>query len=147
MADFRWDGPASVGVARLDQEHRQLHRLIMGLIRNLEGDARVPGAEARFLEIFERVVEHFKTEEDYLEAKGYPDLAPHRFEHELLLDWFRDQLVVRNAPGARPLLLLVQEIAEIIQRHHQTIDQAYAVWLGTAPAGPVSGPGQGPAGP
>ncbi len=145
MADFQWDCPASVGVARLDQEHRRLHRLIMGLVRSLERNARAPRGEDRFLELFEQTVKHFKTEEDYLEARGYPELAPHRFEHELLLDWFRDQLVLRNTQGARPLLLLVQEIAEIIQGHHQTIDRAYALWLEARPA--VSGPGQAPADP
>lgn len=140
MADFQWDCPAPVGVARLDAEHRQLHHLIMSLIRRLERHPGAAGAEARFIEIFERMVEHFKTEEDYLEARGYPDLAPHRFEHELLLDWFRDQLVLRNGPGARPLVLLVTEIAEIIRRHHQTIDRTYAAWLKGSAPGAVSAP-------
>lgn len=129
MAEFQWDCPASVGVGRLDEEHRQLHHLITGLLKTLETSPGAARGEARFMEIFERVVAHFKTEEDYLEAQGFPGLAPHRFEHELLLDWFRDQLVLRGSTGARPLILLVREIAEIIQRHHQTVDRAYAVWL------------------
>jgi len=129
VADFQWDCPASVGVARLDEQHRVLHRLIMSLIGALEADPGDSGTEDRFLEVFERAVEHFKTEEDYLEARGYPGLVPHRFEHELLLDWFRDQIVARPAPNARPLILLVKEVAEIIQRHHETVDKAYAEWL------------------
>lgn len=129
MADLQWDCPASVGVDRLDEQHRVLHRLIMSLAGTLETSPGALGTEERFLEVFEKAVEHFKTEEDYLEARAYPDLVPHRFEHELLLDWFRDQMVQRTAPNARPLILLVQEIAEIIQRHHETVDKAYADWL------------------
>jgi len=133
VADFQWDCPASVGVARLDEQHRVLHRLIMSLIGTLEAHPGDSGAEERFLEVFEHAVEHFKTEEDYLEALGYPDLVPHRFEHELLLDWFRDQMVQRPSPNARPLILLMKEVGEIIQRHHATVDKAYADWL--KPAG------------
>jgi hemerythrin len=127
--DFRWDCPLLVGVAQLDGQHRLLHRLIMSLIRTLEtnpGDSR---AEACFSEIFENMVEHFKAEEEYLENYRYPDLVPHRFEHELLLDWFQDQSMQRNAPNAPPLLRLVKLLAEIIQRHHETVDRAYATWL------------------
>ncbi|MGA2079282.1 MAG: hemerythrin family protein [Holophaga sp.] len=125
----RWDSPEPVGIPRLDEQHLQMHRLVTGLIRALEEDPGGAGAEDRFVELFHTTVEHFKTEEDYLEAHGYPDLVAHRFEHELLLDWFRDNLARRGGPSAPPLLQLAREYAEIIQRHQQTVDQAYVAWL------------------
>jgi hemerythrin len=126
---FKWDSPRTVGVAQLDEQHRLLHRLIMGLIRTLETAPGDPEAEKSFIRIFETAVVHFKTEEDYLEAQGYPDLQPHRLEHELILDWFRDQTAQRDRPKATPLMGLVKGIGEIIQDHQATVDHAYAAWL------------------
>jgi hemerythrin len=129
MDDFQWDCPEPVGVAQLDEQHRLMHQMITTAIRRVETRPGDLGSEGCFTEIFENMVEHFKTEEEYLENRGYPDLIPHRFEHELLLDWFQDQLVQRNAPNARPLVLLLKELAEIIQQHQDTLDRAYATWL------------------
>ena len=127
--ELKWNCAPLVGVAQLDEQHRLHRKLVMDLLRTLEtqpGDAK---AEAAFINIFENAVIHFRTEEDYLEAQSYPDLMPHRFEHELLLDWFRDQMVQRDGPHARPLIQLVQEIGTIFQQHHATVDQDYATWL------------------
>ena len=129
MDEFQWDSPEHVGVARLDEQHRELHRLVTDLIRGLESHPGGPEDEAQFIKVFEVSVEHFKTEEDYLQGQEYPDLIPHRLEHELLLDWFLDQMVQRDVPKARPLILLAKEAGEIIQRHHETVDRAYAAWL------------------
>jgi hemerythrin-like metal-binding protein len=129
MADFRCDSPAPVGVARLDEQHRRSHELVSALVQALRTDPGDAGAEERFVELFQDTVLHFKAEEDFLEGKGYPDLIPHRFEHELLLDWFREQLAHRNAPEPRPLLEVVTELADLLRQHREKVDQAYATWL------------------
>jgi hemerythrin-like metal-binding protein len=128
---FKWDSPLTVGVAPLDEQHRSLHQLILALIRTLESGPADAEAEKTFIRIFENAVLHFRTEEDYLEARGYPDLVPHRFEHELLLDWFREQMVLRDGPHAAPLVQLVQEAGTLIQEHQAAVDRAYVVWLET----------------
>lgn len=131
MDAFKWDSPQSTGVAQLDDQHRSLRQLILGLLRTLRTRAADAEAEKTFIKIFETLVLHFRTEEDYLEARGYPDLVPHRFEHELLLDWFRDQMVLRDGPHAAPLAQLAREAGTLIQDHQATVDHAYAAWLKT----------------
>jgi hemerythrin-like metal-binding protein len=127
---FKWDCPQLVGVAPLDEQHRLIHKLIMGLLGALETGPAGPEAEKAFIRIFESTVVHFRTEEDYLEAQGYPELVSHQFEHELLLDWFRDQMAQREPQHPPPpLAQRVQEIAGIIQAHQATVDQDYAAWL------------------
>ena len=129
MDELKWDCAQLVGVAHLDQQHRLHHKLVMDLLRTLETQPSDARTEAAFIDIFENAVIHFRAEEDYLEAQGYPGLVPHRFEHELLLDWFRDQMVQRDGPRARPLIQLVKEIGTTFQQHHATVDQDYATWL------------------
>jgi hemerythrin-like metal-binding protein len=126
---LNWDRAQLVGVAHLDEQHRLHHRLVMDLLRTLETRPGDPAAEAAFIDIFENAVIHFRAEEDYLEPLGYPDLVRHRFEHELLLDWFRDQLALRDGPHPPPLIQLVKEIGTLFQQHHATVDQDYANWL------------------
>jgi len=129
MEDLKWDEAQRVGVAHLDEQHRLHRRLVMELLRTLETQPADAKAEAAFINIFENAVIHFRDEEDYLEAQGYPDLLPHQFEHELLLDWFLDQMVQRDGPHARPLIQLVNEIWAIFQQHYATVDQGYVDWL------------------
>jgi hemerythrin len=101
------------------------------LFRLLEADPCHAGAEDRFVELFHALVEHFKSEEDYLEARGFPHLKVHRFEHELLLDLFRDSVARRTAPHPPPLGPVMRELAEAIRVHSETVDQIYSVWLST----------------
>ncbi len=129
MNELKWDCAQLVGVAHLDEQHRLHHKLVMDLLQTLETQPSDAKAETAFINIFENAVIHFRAEEDYLEPLGYPDLVPHRFEHELLLDWFRDQLALRDGPHPAPLIQLVKEIGTIFQQHHATVDQDYATWL------------------
>jgi hemerythrin-like metal-binding protein len=128
MNGTRWTSP-KVGVAQLDDQHQRINQLFLQLLT----DPAHERAEERFSILFHCLVEHFKTEEDYLEGRGYPDLKPHRFEHELLLDQFRDSLVRRGVPNPPPLGQVVEELAEVIRVHGDRDDLAYAVWLQANP--------------
>jgi hemerythrin-like metal-binding protein len=125
MDDPQRKPPAPTGVAQLDEQHQRMHQLF----QLLETDPGHAGAEERFVELFHALVEHFKCEEDYLEARGYPGLKPHRFEHELLLDQFRDSVARRAAPNPPPLGPVVQELADTIRVHSETVDLLYSDWL------------------
>lgn len=125
MDDPQRKPPAPTGVAQLDEQHQRMHQLF----RLLEAEPGHAGAEERFVELFHSLVEHFKFEEDYLEGRGFPDLKPHRFEHELLLDLFRDSVARRGAPHPPPLGEVVQELAEAIRVHGETVDLLYSDWL------------------
>lgn len=121
----QWYSPATVGVAELDLQHEHMHQLF----RLLTLEPGHPRAEERFVELFHILVEHFKFEEDYLEALRYHDLKQHRFEHELLLDLFKDGMDRRSGAHRSPLGQVVQELAEAMRTHSETVDLAYADWL------------------
>jgi hemerythrin-like metal-binding protein len=121
--------PLPVGVPLLDSQHRQLHSMLLSLIQTLECQPGGANAGERFVQISEAISAHFKAEEHYLEEVGYPDLIPHRFEHQALVEQFRDKLARWNTPGAPPLVNLVREVAETSIRHILRVDRAYAEWL------------------
>jgi len=126
---FLWNFPAPVGVPRLDAQHLQIHNLIMGLSRALEAGAPIPQAEEQFINLSESLMEHFKTEEEFLEAQGYPSLAAHRYEHEILFERVWERLIRRHSTGAPPLVEILRGVGDLIQLHQETVDSVYAAWL------------------
>lgn len=81
MELIQWDETMSVGVEELDEQHRQLIRLIN------EAYAAVQRHDERRLDILLAQMDdyarlHFATEEDYMVRCDYPDLADHRERHD-----------------------------------------------------------------
>ena len=86
MQFMEWQEEWSVGVAALDAQHKVLVRLI-----NLLHDIELHGGDMTgvFAELDRYVDEHFRLEEQMLEAAAYPDLAGHKGEHKVFRDWLR----------------------------------------------------------
>ena len=84
MSFFTWTSDMSVGVERLDEDHRSLISIINHLADSLENQDdgseevinRALTALARYTEI------HFTREEEVMKSVDYPVLDGHRDEHE-----------------------------------------------------------------
>ena len=92
MSFFTWTPEMSVGVERLDEDHRSLISIINRLADSLEGQGeeneeligKALTALARYTEI------HFTREEEVMKAVDYPVLEEHRGEHEkFILDLYK----------------------------------------------------------
>ena len=129
MDDVQWKAPDLVGIALLDAQHLEIHRLIQALMGLPEGPGSAAETEARLNQLTEKIMAHFMAEEEFLAARQYPDLAGHRTEHELLFEHIWAKLIRRHAPNPPPLARVVQDVAELIRDHQQTVDQDYAAWL------------------
>ena len=91
----------------------------MGLSRALEAGAPIPQAEEQFINLSESLMEHFKTEEEFLEAQGYPSLAAHRYEHEILFERVWERLIRRHSTDAPPLVEILRGVGDLIQLHRK----------------------------
>jgi hemerythrin-like metal-binding protein len=79
-----WDQSFSVSIAELDHQHQRLFRTVAELnyaVRTGRGDSIIN-------EVLEKVIQHtishFAAEELLLQQHGYPGLAAHRYEHQML---------------------------------------------------------------
>lgn len=82
MNFIRWDSAWETGIRKIDNQHKELLRLMNELfeaIQSQEAERRVSGMLA-FLATY--VVSHFQEEEEAMRATGYPRLAAHRASHE-----------------------------------------------------------------
>lgn len=92
MRAIDWDEGMSVGLARLDDDHKQL----IAVINRLHEAVRLGGAEAgatvtRSLQALADYTErHFAREEAVLQAVGYRELADHRAQHQAFVEELQD---------------------------------------------------------
>jgi len=80
-----WSDRYSVGIARIDAEHRKLVDLINELYAAIlagKGEA----ATAKVLDgLAAYTLSHFATEEGLMKRHSYPGYAPHKAEHDRLV--------------------------------------------------------------
>lgn len=81
MGAIEWDERYSVGVEELDEQHKQLFRILDALFESEQ--AAVDSREILnvLAELREYAALHFATEERYMAEWGYPDLANHKWAH------------------------------------------------------------------
>ncbi len=100
----QWSDDLAIGVEEIDAQHRELYATTATLRDAMRSNRldRVP----EVLEFLERyAVEHFATEERYMEATAYPDLPVHRTAHRDFVDGFL-QHKSSFASGIRPSLVV-----------------------------------------
>ncbi|MEJ5286559.1 MAG: hypothetical protein CH6_2009 [Candidatus Kapaibacterium sp.] len=86
MAFIDWNDTYSVGVTHIDNQHKQLVRIINEL-HDAMGAGKGKEVMGKVLfELIQYVNTHFKTEEEYMVKFGYSDYDSHRYEHEKLTD-------------------------------------------------------------
>jgi hemerythrin-like metal-binding protein len=82
METIQWSEKFSVGVEKLDQQHRQIVGMLNRLVSTPEANDTLSETISDILTAMTRYsLEHFKTEESLLKEHGYPGLEEHRQEH------------------------------------------------------------------
>jgi hemerythrin len=81
MALLTWYDSFSVGIEKIDDQHKKFFDLInkaYSAMENSNGTETIGGV---LNELREYVVYHFETEESWMEACSYPDIEIHKQEH------------------------------------------------------------------
>jgi len=121
-----FDETHHVGVLEIDEQHRELVRLVNrlnGAIKNKEGDASTLGL---YDELLEFTAFHFATEHRLMEECGYPELIHHDLEHTHLLEEAQ-RYKSRLTEGGD--LLALQSIKDWLLNHIQFADKPMASYL------------------
>lgn len=83
MALMVWEDKYSVNVNQVDGQHQEIFRLVNALDDVLSEDRAVIAEKLTDLVGF--VVNHFATEEKYMQETGYPNYAAHKKMHDDLV--------------------------------------------------------------
>jgi hemerythrin len=85
---MEWTPDLSVGVDKIDEQHRELFKRITSLVEAIKSKTCKfeIGPTTRFLE--EYVLEHFSDEEDLMRSVDYPAYEQHKALHRGFIDDF-----------------------------------------------------------
>lgn len=142
MSDtLEWTDGYRLGIPGVDQEHRTFFALVRAIEVSL-AEADGLGAREALANLRLYAVSHFAHEEEFLEAVGYPELAPHRAEH---LEFMRDLEILEASEGL-PAAVAVRMARAWIGQHILGTDRRYTRWLDEAEVPPrVAYPAPAPA--
>lgn len=81
MKQIKWREDFSVGVAKLDEQHKWIVQMINKLIEEPNANTKSETI-SEILDVMTNYgIEHFKTEEDLMRQHNYPQLEEHVAEH------------------------------------------------------------------
>jgi len=125
---MQWNSTFSIGVEKIDGQHRRLFQLANQLEKELAGQqsAESVGEALKFLVDYTSY--HFKDEESLMAQISYPDLGAHRELHKQLIDKVRALLLDIRTGGlptvADLISFLYQWIVEHIEQEDKKIGSA-----------------------
>jgi hemerythrin len=106
MKKIIWLPSYTVGDELLDGQHKKIIEMINGLIDHPDAEYTSETISDLLTSSTQYAVEHFKAEEEYMEAIRYPSLAVHRQEHKQFLVKITNAttLVMQKKQGPTDLL-------------------------------------------
>lgn len=90
MTLLQWKPEYSVGIDSMDDEHREMMRLINDTYAELESGADADQVNQCLGDIFNTISMHFALEEKMMKDGAYDEFQAHKDDHEKLLDELRD---------------------------------------------------------
>jgi len=76
-----WNESFSVGVASMDDQHKNIIKCINLLTSDIEVNVSSETVSELLTQLTKYSIDHFKAEEQLLEKYGYPDIESQREEH------------------------------------------------------------------
>ena len=122
MSLLSWQPEYSVGIASMDDEHREMIELINDVYEKLGAAPDTGAIEGCLEEIFSTISMHFALEERIMRDNAYAEYEDHKEDHEDLLDEIRDlmdEFLVDPNAGAS---LLERRLSDWFSQHFANFD-------------------------
>jgi hemerythrin len=81
---IKWEDGFSVGISRIDEEHKKFIDLINRVVHAKEHKDDPEEIKGVLERMKSYALAHFKTEETYMEEFDYPEYQKHKAEHNSL---------------------------------------------------------------
>lgn len=98
MSGMRWNDNYSVGLPKIDDEHKN----IIGMINRAHDSFKETGdphaSQDLIYEMKQYATTHFLTEEKYMTEQGYPDADSHKSEHQYFIEKIKTYEVTAPSP-------------------------------------------------
>ncbi|MDH3647628.1 MAG: bacteriohemerythrin [Gammaproteobacteria bacterium] len=122
MAVIEWKNEYSVGVAAIDQEHKEMIALINETYERMRGHVNVASIDYCLGEICTNIAAHFALEERMMREAQYYEYTAHKEDHEKLLNEIRELMDEFMADPQSGLKSLQDRLSEWFSNHFATFD-------------------------
>ena len=133
---LEWTRSLETGIPEIDEQHRELFRCV-ARVRDAAFTDDVAELDRTIAFLREYVIEHFRAEETFMAAKGFPDLARHQADHQALLVAFAEIEADhrRLRLGSNALARVERFLSDWLRTHIGVTDQAMARFVRRARPG------------
>jgi len=119
---LQWKPEYSVGIAAVDDEHREMIDLINSVYAKLDESADRDAIEGCLEDIHSTIALHFALEERIMRERGFPEYGDHKEDHEELLDEIRDLMDGFADDRVGGAIRLERRLSNWFGRHFATFD-------------------------
>jgi len=129
MAFFEWSDEFSVNIKEIDEEHKQLVKMLNDLYEAMKAGQGSEMVGRILTGMAEYAKTHFATEERYMKRYAYPGYAAHKAEHDEFAAKAAD-LLERYAQNSKVLSIETGSFLKNWLRDHITgTDKLYGPYL------------------
>ena len=115
--EVTWSPRYGTGIEIIDDQHRELFRIVDRLRRMVAGGMARTQVEDAIVDLVACSEQHFATEEAYMAKMDFPDLEAHITEHHAMLGSLQD-LLAKFRESEQAMALVVPTFMEGWLRHH-----------------------------
>ena len=127
MALMIWEDKYSVNVNEVDGQHQEIFRLVNALDDSLLEDRAIIAERLNALVAY--VVEHFNTEEKYMQETNYPEYEAHKKMHDDLVTQVAAIQAKFNAGETEITGEITAFVRDWLYKHIPNIDKEYGPHL------------------
>lgn len=126
-----WTPALSVGIDKIDEQHRELFIRITNLVDAIKGKTCKFTIDDTIGFLEEYVNTHFSEEEAFMEGEGYPELADHQLEHRKFMEDFESfKAEVAHEPSSYTKSVLANQIVvDWILDHIKKVDMSFGAYM------------------
>ncbi|MGA3373267.1 MAG: hemerythrin domain-containing protein [Terracidiphilus sp.] len=119
----------SVGVKILDCDHREMTEAIYEIQAAVTADRDPRRTESLLRKLAQFSLTHFALEEGMMAATRFPGLAPHRLNHQRMIERMKTFVSRQEGNGLTLDRNSLHLLAEIHAAHVEQDDLRYGLWL------------------
>jgi len=119
---IKWRDELKLGIAAIDDEHRELIEIINGLHDVMQVGADQVQVVDLLGDIHDLIAAHFEHEEAFMRETQYPDYTIHKEDHETLLEDLRDTMDEVDADGGFDTVQLSSDLNRWFSDHFAEFD-------------------------
>jgi len=130
MEKIIWNDQFSVGITKMDAQHKKIIRIFNRLVDNAQANAGSAKVSEALGEMVEYASEHFKCEEQLLRDHTHPDLAQQKAEHREFRRQAGDFCLLASKHNEQVTHDLIDYLHNWWTHHILHEDKKYAALLG-----------------